>query len=209
VQTNLDRLLFRYSLFEMERLDRTYSLQELSGREISRDDEIREKRIALLKAYQKKGTMKRSESMKTLQRIQSESQILTMSPIKVPRPKKFTHFPSISFNGDFGKPPVVENKWWAKEVTRPGEAMNVTQERLSDVKNFSGSVKHNFHHWRRRAKSRGVQFADNHVDPFVPDEALNFIQKANSWRHDQVLMVQRQGDFMAEAIFRSTLRADS
>jgi len=193
----------------MERRDRAYLLDELSGRDASHEDEIREKRIALLKAYQAKGAMKKSTSMQTLQRIKSESQILTMSPIKVPRTKKFAHLPSTSFNGDFGKPPLIENKWWAKEVTKSGEAMNGTQTRLSDVKNFSGSVKHNFHHWRRQAKIRGVTFSDNHVDPFVPDEALSFIQKVSSWRHDQVLMVQRQGDFMSEAIFRSTLRADN
>jgi len=195
----------------MEQRDRAYLLQELAGRELRKEDEIREKRIQLLKAYQKKGAMKKSTSMQALQRMHSESQIITLSPIKVPYPKKFTHFPSASFNGDFGKPPPIapENKWWAKEVTQPGEAMNHTHKRLSDVKNFSGSVKHNFHHWRRQAKNRGVTFTDNHVDPFVPDEALNFIQKVSSWRHDQVLMVQRQGDFMSEAIFRSTLRADN
>ncbi len=192
----------------MERVDRTYFDPDLSGRNFDTRDEIRDKRLELLKAYRLKGSLKKSNSEATLRRMKSESQIFTLSPIKVPLHKKFSHSPAPSMNGDFGKPPIIKERWWTKDLTKPGEAMNTVQKRLSDVDNFTGSVKHNFHHFRREAKMRGVAFEDNIVDPFVPDEANHFIQKSSSWRHDQAMMGQRQGDLMTEAIFRSTLRSD-
>lgn len=186
------------------------SNSSLWGREPAPEDEIRDKRLKILKAYNTKGTLKKETSAATLQRIRSEVSIAPLSPIKVPKMKKYFHSPSPSFTGEFGKPPQLKriDKWWLKEPTKPGEAMNRTHNRLSEVKNFTGSVKHNFHHWRRQAKSRGVVFNDSHVDPFFPDDAFNFIQTSSTWRSDQTLSIHRQGDFLSEATWRSQLRSE-
>jgi hypothetical protein len=183
----------------------------LNGRMPAPEDEIKDKRLKILKAYNTKGLMRKSTSEATLQRMKSESSIGPLSPIKVPKMKKFSHSPSPSFMGDMGKPPIIPttHRWWLKEPTVCGGGMNVTHKRLSDVKNFTGSVKHNFHHFRRQAKSRGVVFTDDHADPFFPEDAFKFLQTSCSWRADQSLAIQRQGDLLSESTWRSQLRSDN
>jgi hypothetical protein len=185
--------------------------EQLFGRERNMKDEIVDKRLKILRAYKNKSNLSKSRSESQLAFIKKETEILPLSPIKVPRMKKFEWSASPCIAGSSSKPrPIpVESQWWKKDATQPGCAMNPTQSRLSLKENFTGSVKHNFRHHRIKARSRGVVFNDDYdksMEGLFPDEAFKFLETSNTWKSDHHMKVQRQGDMLSEATFRASLR---
>jgi hypothetical protein len=186
----------------------------LIGQEVTNKDEIIDKRMKILRAYKNKAGLSKSRSEAELSRIQKETAILALSPIKVPKMKKFSYSVSPCIASSASKPPpIAKNQhWWANEPSVAGSLMNDGQKRLSSKENFTGSVKHSYKHFRRRAQSRGVVFDDDYVDPDVnlfPEVAYKFLETSSTWKSGHHMLVQRQGDLLSEATFRSSLRSDN
>ena len=188
--------------------------EQLWGRESTRSDEIIDKRLKVLRAYKTKQELKPLRRQQAQAIKKAASEIMPLSPIKVPRMKKFEWSCSPCIAGQEG-PSVIprEQQWWKNEPAVCGSLMNASQSRLSLKENFTGSVKHNFRHHRVRAVSRGVKFtdtynSDNAIGDF-PEEAYKFLETSSSWKADHHLKVARQGDMLAEATFRASLRTDN
>jgi len=104
------------------------------------DDEIRAKRLRMLKAYAEK-KVRQAHRVVELRALESAQRILPLSPIKRPKEKKFNHAQGCTMAANGQQPPRIEKKWWLKQPCKPGEACTSIQRKLSSEEFFTGTQK--------------------------------------------------------------------
>jgi hypothetical protein len=189
----------------------TETNNSLSG-SLSTPDGVLEKRMKVLRAYQQVGDDKSVRKQKAQEKVKKDNRIRPIDRFKYHKEGKFQHPQTALMNGVGKQPQVDHSNWWKKEATKAGEAANNAQLRCSKVANFTGSVKHNHKWYRTMAIMRGEKVIEDDNDYEADDihgfgdRTFKFMNKSNVDKAAAHTAVMRQGDFLAEATFRSTLR---
>ena len=76
-------------------------------------------------------------------------------------------------------------------------------KRMSSVESFTGTVKHNHKFNKEIARIRNSAPEDRES---IADRAHRQINKSSNGKSSGLTLLQRQGDYLSEAMFRSQLR---
>jgi len=161
------------------------------------EQEIREKRNAMLKAYKIKSRSKEEVKMATLERIRSESTIVPLSPIRCLPEKRIEHRQSVTFGRYNESPPRIHNKWWTKQPCIAGEALTRAQKRNCNSDLFPESYKNHFRDDRAVALANNNQFVVDKIEATKTLASLPF---------KQLIALNKTADFYSEVNFRTALR---
>ena len=106
------------------------------------EDEVRRKRLLMLKAYADKKVLQgtRQRELRTEQEV--SRRFGPLSPIKRPKEAKFNHAKGCTIAAKGQVPPAIDDKWWRQPPSKAGELCNKIQRKLSHESFWTGTQKY-------------------------------------------------------------------